>query len=124
MNREVCLFDKFSYCKNGVRCLRIHLKEVCLNRECDYRNCNKRHPNLVKSSWKRVSVDLAQAVGTVIGLQNLLRSKIRKFNLLKTTPKNCYNKLLIRMSSSKIFKRSCLRGSAGKFKVYKNKLMV
>ena len=44
MNREVCLFDKFSYCKNGVKCLRIHLKEVCWNRECDYRKCNKRHP--------------------------------------------------------------------------------
>ena len=44
MIREVCLFDKFSYCKNGVRCLRIHLKEVCQNRECDYRKCNKRHP--------------------------------------------------------------------------------
>ena len=44
MNREVCLFDKFSFCKNGVRCLKIHLKEVCQNRECDYKKCNKRHP--------------------------------------------------------------------------------
>ena len=44
MIREVCLFDKFSFCKNGVKCLRIHLKEVCQNRECDYRKCNKRHP--------------------------------------------------------------------------------
>ena len=44
MIREVCLFDKFSFCKNGVRCLRIHLKEVCQNRECDYKKCNKRHP--------------------------------------------------------------------------------
>ena len=44
MNREVCLFDKFSYCKNGVRCRRVHLKETCLSRECDYRKCNKRHP--------------------------------------------------------------------------------
>ena len=48
MNREICLFDKFSYCKNGVRCLRIHLKEVCWNRECDYRKCNKRHPRPCK----------------------------------------------------------------------------
>ena len=37
-------------------------------------------PGLVESSWKRVSVGLAKAVGTVIGLQNLLRSKIRKLN--------------------------------------------
>ena len=44
MIREVCLFDKFAFCKNGVRCSRVHLKEVCLNRKCDYRKCNKRHP--------------------------------------------------------------------------------
>ena len=41
---EVCLYDKFSYCQNGVRCRRVHLKETCLIRECDYRNCRKRHP--------------------------------------------------------------------------------
>ena len=44
MIREVCLYDKFSYCQNGVRCRRVHLKETCLIRECDYRKCNKRHP--------------------------------------------------------------------------------
>ena len=48
MHREKCLFDKFSYCKNGVRCLKIHLKELCWNRECDYRKCNKRHPRPCK----------------------------------------------------------------------------
>ena len=53
MNREVCLFDKFSYCKNGVRCLRIHLKEICWNRECDYRKCNKRHPRPCKIFLER-----------------------------------------------------------------------
>ena len=44
MIREVCLFDKFSFCKNGAKCMKIHLKEVCQNRECDYRKCSKRHP--------------------------------------------------------------------------------
>ena len=44
MYREVCMFDKFSYCKNGDKCLKIHLKETCLIRECDYRKCDKRHP--------------------------------------------------------------------------------
>ena len=53
MTREVCLFDKFSYCKNGVRCLRIHLKEICWNRECDYRKCNKRHPRPCKIFQER-----------------------------------------------------------------------
>ena len=54
MIREVCLFDKFSFCKNGVRCLRIHLKEVCWNRECrDNRKCNKRHPKPCKSFMEK-----------------------------------------------------------------------
>ena len=54
MIREVCLFDKFSFCKNGVRCLRIHLKEVCWNRECrDNRKCNKRHPKPSKSFMEK-----------------------------------------------------------------------
>ena len=44
MIREVCLYDKFSFCKNGVKCMKVHLKEVCQNRACDYRKCNKRHP--------------------------------------------------------------------------------
>ena len=44
MIREVSMFDKFSYCKNGVKCSSVHLKEVCPKRECDYRKCNKRHP--------------------------------------------------------------------------------
>ena len=39
-------YDKFSFCKNVVKCTTVHLKlkEVCLNRECDSRKCNKRHP--------------------------------------------------------------------------------
>ena len=49
MAREVCFFDKFSYCKNGDSCRRLHLKEVCLVRGCDYRKCEKRHPNPCKT---------------------------------------------------------------------------
>ena len=32
MMGEVCLFDKFSFCKNQERCSRVHLKETCLVR--------------------------------------------------------------------------------------------
>ena len=49
MAREICLFDKFSFCKNGDNCRRHHLKEVCLIRGCDYRKCDKRHPNPCKT---------------------------------------------------------------------------
>ena len=49
MSREVCLFDKFSFCKNGVNCARVHLKGVCQERKYDYRKCNKRHPRPCRS---------------------------------------------------------------------------
>ena len=49
MAREICLFDKFSFCKNGDNCRRHHLQEVCLIRGCDYRKCDKRHPNPCKT---------------------------------------------------------------------------
>ena len=48
MREEVCLFQKFGFCRNGDRCKRVHLKEVCSNRECDSRKCNKRHPRPCK----------------------------------------------------------------------------
>ena len=31
---------KYGFCKNGDKCNRSHLKEVCLKRECDSRKCD------------------------------------------------------------------------------------
>ena len=48
MTGEICMFNKYGFCKNGDKCNRSHLKEVCLKRECDSRKCDKRHPRPCK----------------------------------------------------------------------------
>ena len=42
------MFNKYGFCKNGDKCNRSHLQEVCLKRECDSRKCDKRHPRPCK----------------------------------------------------------------------------
>ena len=42
------MFHKYGFCKNGDKCSKAHLKEVCLKRECDSRKCDKRHPRPCK----------------------------------------------------------------------------
>ena len=44
MREEVCLFHKYGFCRNGDQCRKTHFKEICSNKECDSRSCNKRHP--------------------------------------------------------------------------------
>ena len=41
MTREICLFYKFGFCRNGDKCKKSHLTEVCNKRECDYKKCDK-----------------------------------------------------------------------------------
>ena len=48
MTREYCLFHKYGFCKNGDKCAEVHLKEVCNERDCQTKNCNKRHPRPCK----------------------------------------------------------------------------
>ena len=48
MTGEICLFNKYGFCKHGDKCNKSHLKEVCLKRECDSRKCDKRHPRPCK----------------------------------------------------------------------------
>ena len=48
MSGEICMFHKYGFCKNGDKCNRSHLQEVCLKRECDSRKCDKRHPRPCK----------------------------------------------------------------------------
>ena len=48
MTGEICMFNKYGFCKNGDKCNRSHLQEVCLKRECDSRKCDKRHPRPCK----------------------------------------------------------------------------
>ena len=49
MTGEVCMFDKFGYCKLENGCKKVHLKEICLLEDCEIRNrCQKRHPRPCK----------------------------------------------------------------------------
>ena len=53
MTREICLFYKFGFCRNGDKCKKSHLTEVCNKRECDYKKCDKRHPRPCKYQLQR-----------------------------------------------------------------------
>ena len=48
MTGEVCMFNKFGFCKWEASCKKIHLDEICLLEECESRKCNKRHPRPCK----------------------------------------------------------------------------
>ena len=49
MSGDVCMFDKFGFCKWGSNCNKIHLKETCLLEECENKSrCQKRHPRPCK----------------------------------------------------------------------------
>ena len=121
MNREVCLFDKFSYCKNGVRCLRIHLKEICWNRECDYRKCNKRHPRPCKIFQERghckfgTSCRYSHRPPKIIEEQNKKIESLEN-NTAKLLKQVADQDAIIKDLNKKLFEMECNR-------VSKNKLM-
>ena len=48
MTGEICMFDKFGFCKEREKCERTHLVELCVKEECDARKCDKRHPRPCK----------------------------------------------------------------------------
>ena len=53
MSGQVCMFDKFGFCKWEGSCKKVHLKETCLLEECDSRKCQKRHPRPCKFFTER-----------------------------------------------------------------------
>ena len=42
--QNVCLWNKFGYCKHKECCRKRHVKELCENNTCDILNCIFRHP--------------------------------------------------------------------------------
>ena len=48
MTGEICMFDKFGFCKERDNCEKTHLTEVCVQEECDARKCDNRHPRPCK----------------------------------------------------------------------------
>ena len=49
MTGEVCMYDKFGFCKWENSCKKVHLKETCILEECENKSrCQKRHPRPCK----------------------------------------------------------------------------
>ena len=47
-NESVCFFNKYGFCKNGNRCWKKHVKEICEKKECNGDGCMKKHPHECK----------------------------------------------------------------------------
>ena len=52
---NVCLYNKFGFCKHGNCCWKMHIQEKCEIPECDASQCDKRHPQECRyyQSYKR-----------------------------------------------------------------------
>ena len=48
MSGELCLHNKFGYCKHKNLCRKLHVKEVCDSAGCNTAHCSKRHPPICK----------------------------------------------------------------------------
>ena len=44
MAQEICIRNKFGYCKHHDLCRYLHVNDLCDLTSCDIKNCNKRHP--------------------------------------------------------------------------------
>ena len=44
MAQEICIRNKFGYCKHRDLCIYLHVNDLCDLTSCDIKNCNKRHP--------------------------------------------------------------------------------
>ena len=103
MSEEVCLYNKFGFCKFKESCRRYHCKETCKEEKCKDKNiCRKRHPRKCKKflsekgcrfgddcSYKHLSPiqlpkekdDLAVKVEL---LTSVVEKMAKKINLLET----------------------------------------
>ena len=48
MAQQICMRNKFGYCKYGELCRNLHINDLCDSDSCDIRNCNKIHPYACK----------------------------------------------------------------------------
>ena len=49
MSQEnLCLHNKFGFCKFGEKCFRVHENKVCENDKCSIQNCSLRHPRFCR----------------------------------------------------------------------------
>ena len=43
-NRNICIFNKFGFCKFKTNCRKQHILEICSNQNCETKRCSLRHP--------------------------------------------------------------------------------
>ena len=48
---NVCLFNKFGYCRYNETCRKLHVNEMCEDNSCQFLKCSQRHPKACK--WYR-----------------------------------------------------------------------
>ena len=99
MSREVCFFDKFSYCKNGDM-------------------TEKRHPNPCKTFMLKGFCRFEPSCKYSHRLSKRLKNKIRKLNLLKKLPNRCQSRLLIKMKKLRLLKGIYLTLKVENWKIY------
>ena len=47
-NQNVCIFNKFGFCKFRINCRKQHILEICSNQNCESKRCSLRHPKLCR----------------------------------------------------------------------------
>ena len=46
--KNICLYNKYGYCKFTGKCKRIHIKDLCESFDCEGSTCQSRHPKTCK----------------------------------------------------------------------------
>ena len=66
MMDEVCMYNKFRYCKFQDHCKRVHFGEICQKfKTCQAtKTCHKRHPKNVRKMKPKTDADLEMNVPT------------------------------------------------------------
>ena len=68
MEEEVCMFNKFGYCRFKEKCVKTHYQEICKeNESCKAKNhCSKRHPKKCREygEQKRIQNEASQPFET------------------------------------------------------------
>ena len=47
-NQNVCIFNKYGYCKFKYTCRKQHIQEKCSNEKCEILRCSLRHPKICR----------------------------------------------------------------------------
>ena len=71
---NLCLHNKFGFCKHGNYCWKRHVEEKCENLECEGSHCERRHPQecIYFKNYKRCKFDEYCAYSHVVAADPVL----------------------------------------------------